>query len=48
MGKIKTRRSPKDIKALNKPATVAERIKKFHVRTKEDITQTQEIGRAHV
>lgn len=42
MGKIKTRKSPKDIKALNKPATVAERIKKSHVRTKEDIAQTQE------
>lgn len=42
MGKMKTRRERKDIKVLDKPMTVAERIKKSHVRTKEDMAQTQE------
>lgn len=41
MGKIKTRRERKDIKVLDKPMTVL-RIKKSHVRTKEDMDQTQE------
>lgn len=39
---IKTRRVHKDIKVLDKSATVAERIRQSHVRTKEDTAQTQE------
>lgn len=39
---IKTRRVHRDIKVLDKSATVAERIRQSHVRTKEDTAQTQE------
>lgn len=42
MGKIKTRRERRDIKVLDKPVIVAERIKKSHVQSKEDMTQTKE------
>ena len=39
---IKTRRVHRDIKVLDKSASVAERIRQSHVRTKEDTAQTQE------
>lgn len=42
MGKIKTRIERKDIKAIDKSATIVERVKKFHVQTKEDMAQTEE------
>ena len=39
---IKTREVRRDIKVLDKPAIAAERIRQSHVRTKEDMAQTQE------
>ena len=39
---IKTRRGRRDIKVLDKSATVVERIRQSHVRTKENTAQTQE------
>ena len=39
---IKTREVRRDIKVLDKSAIAAERIRQFHVRTKEEMAQTQE------
>ena len=43
--KIKTRQVHKDIKVLDKTATVTDHVKQSYVRTKENVIQSTEISR---